>query len=330
MNAYIIPLSEEFRINLADYMHRRFPTYTDAFIKYDINEAIEGNVKQQTSIIVIDDNRNIVGCHLCFNTKAWIHGKEETVMWGHDTYLDEEYRKFIGMDFVLEIMTIRNGFGIGLTEINTKIHKLIRTIVFVDGLRKFCFINPWIIWRKALSFLRLSPTTLSLPLAIHIKKESFIQCKTPKDILIPNEGYWNKDICEVDFIRDEEFLNKRFFQNPVHHYYVYTLRGQNCYFVLRPVLFKGILALMVVDFRYDYTKPELVKYIFEAVHQVCNNKRLGAILFTTNDENVKNMFNNNKMCKSYPVAFVGGKKNITSKESIIFLTAADSDDEFHK
>ena len=42
------------------------------------------------------------------------------------------------------------------------------------------------------------------------------------------------------------------------------------------------------------------------------------------------LFDNNKLCRSYPVAFVGGKKNITSKDSIVYLTAADSDDEYHK
>ena len=87
---------------------------------------------------------------------------------------------------------------------------------------------------------------------------------------------------------------------------------------------------MVVDFRYDNSKPTQIELIFKAAQKVCNQKRLGAILFTTSDKNVKSLFDNNKLCRSYPVAFVGGKKNITSKDSIVYLTAADSDDEFHK
>ena len=330
MTAHIIPLTEAFRTPLTNYMYRRFPTYDKKYIDFDINEAIIGNFKQQTSIIVINENKKIVGCHLCFRTKAWIHGKENDVIWGHDTYLDEKYRKFIGMDFVLEIMSIRNGFGIGLTDINTKIHKLIRTIVFVDGLRKFCILSPWFLWRKTIYFFKVTQRTFSFPSFIHIQKDTFIQCHSPKDIAIPNEGYWNKDICEVDFIRDEEFLNKRFFKNPVHQYYIYTLNDESCYFVLRPVLFKGVYALMVVDFRYDNSKPTQIELIFKAAQKVCNQKRFGAILFTTSDKNVKSLFDSNKLCRSYPVSFVGGKKNITSKDSIVYLTAADSDDEYHK
>ena len=330
MSARIIPLSEEFRILLAEYMRKIYPSYTKEYIDYNINEGILGNQERNTSLIVVDDNMRIVGCHLSFCTKAWIHDKEVIAIWGHDTYLDSEYRREIGMDFVLEIAAYKYGFGLGLTDINTKIQKLIRTNIFVDGVRKYCVLSPWIIWRKIQSFLNISTTAPLLPSAIHIANKVFIKCQSPKDILIPNKGYWYKDICEVDFIRDEEFLNIRFFQNPVHQYYTYTLNNESCYFVLRPILFKGGNALMIADFRYNISKPEQIGLIFKAAQKVCKQKRLGAILFTTSDTNVKSLFDNNKLCKSYPVAFVGGKKNISSKDSLVYLTAADSDDEFHK
>lgn len=330
MNSKIIPLSEEYRAPLTIYMRIIFPSYSLEYIAFDIDEAIKGNQERATSFIVINDNKKIVGCHLSFNTKAWIHGKEVSAIWGHDTFLDSEYRREAGMDLILEISAYKYGFGMGLTEINYKIQKLIRSNIFVDGVRKYCVLSSWVLWRKALYYLRITPKVPILPSLIHIEDKTFIQCHTPKDIAIPNGGYWNKDICEVDFIRDEAFLNKRFFQNPVHHYYVYTLKDECCYFVLRPVIFKGIFVLMVVDFRYDYRKPYLIHWIFKAARQVCNKKRLGAILFTTSDDNVKTLFKKDKKSKSYPVAFVGGKKYITSNDSLIFLTAADSDDEYHK
>ena len=330
MSARIIPITEEFRSSLAEYMHIIYPLYSQKYINFDINEAIAGNHEQNTSFIVINDKNDIVGCHLSFSTKAWIHGKEITAIWGHDTYLDSEYRRELGMDLILEIAAYKYGFGVGLTEINYKIQKLIRSNIFVDGVRKYCLLSPWIIWRKIIHFIRVASSTPTMPISIRVDNVTFTRCHTPKDINIPNDGYWNRDICEVDFIRDENFLNKRFFLNPVHRYDVYTLKGEKCYFVLRPVLFKDVYALMVVDFRYDYTKPELIHTIFKAAQKVCNQKRLGAILFTTSNKIVKSLFDNNKLCRSYPVAFVGGKKNISSKDSLVYLTAADSDDEFHK
>lgn len=329
MSARIIPISEEFKSSLAEYMHKTFPLYSQQYIDYNINEAIVGNQEQATSFIAINDNNNIVGCHLSFSTKAWIHGKGIIAIWGHDTYLDSEYRRELGMDLILDISAYKYGFGLGLTDINMKIQKLIRSNIFVEGVRKYCLLSPWIIWRKISRFIRVTPSIPTMPSTIRVDNVAFVQCYTPKDIIIPNDGYWNKEISEVDFIRDEDFLNKRFFLNPVHKYNVYTIKGEKCYFVLRPVVFKDVYALMVVDFRYDNTKPELAYKIFKAILKVCNKKRLGAILLTTNDNNIKPFLNKKKLCRSYPIAFVGGKKIISSKDSLVYITAADSDEEFH-
>ena len=75
--AKIIPMSEEYRDKLIEYMHKKYPTFTDAYIQYDVNEAIGTPETGTKSIIVVNDNDEIVGCHLCFITKAWIKGKEE-------------------------------------------------------------------------------------------------------------------------------------------------------------------------------------------------------------------------------------------------------------
>ena len=330
MSARIIPLSEEFRISLAEYMRKIYPSFTNDYIDYNINEGIFGNQERNTSFIVVDDNMKIVGCHLSFSTKAWIHGKEVPVVWGHDTYLDTEYRRENGMDLVLEIAAIKNGFGLGLSDINVKIQKLIRSVVFVDGTRKYCILSPWIIWRKCQSFFKISHNLPALPIRINIGNNTIVQCKTPDDISIPNIGYWNKDICEVDFIRDKDFLNKRFFQNPVHTYYVYTIKGKSCYFVLRPILYRGLSSLMLADFRYQHTWPLFVHVMYKAVMKLCNMYKFAAIIFTTNDHHLKKLIKGFIICKSYPVAFVGGKENLTSKDPFVLLNAADSDDEFHK
>lgn len=331
MSVQIIPLSEEYRFLLADYMCKIYPSFTNDYIEYNINEGIVGNKDRTSSIIVLDDNKNIVGCHLSFSTKAWIHGKEVPVVWGHDTYLDSEYRREIGLDFMLEIAAIKNGFGLGLSDINVKIQKKMRAAMLIEGVRKYCIISPWIIWRKCQSFFSVSQKPSILPDVISIGNNTIVQCKTPEDISIPHNGYWNKDLCEVDFIRDKDFLNKRFFQNPVHTYYVYTIKGEDCYFVIRPILFRGINALMLVDFRYEHTWSLFVHVMYKVIIKLCNMYKFGAVLFITNDYHLKSLLKKNIIYyKSYPVAFVGGKENLTSKDSFVLLNAADSDDEFHK
>lgn len=331
MSAQIIPLSDEYRFSLAEYMRKIYPSFTKDYIDYNINEGILGNQEGNSSFIVIDDNKKIVGCHLSFCTKAWIHGKEVPVVWGHDTYLDSEYRRDIGLDFMLEISTIRNGFGLGLSDINVKIQKKMRAAMLIEGVRKYCIINSWIIWRKFQSFFKFSPTLPVLPNRINVGNNTIVKCNTPEDISIPNKGYWNKDICEVDFVRDKDFLNKRFFQNPVHTYSVYTIKGESCYFVLRPILFRGVPSLMLADFRYEQTWSLFVHVMYKAIIKLCNIYKLGAIFFITNDHYLKDLLEKSFVYyKSYPVAFVGGKKYLTSKDSFVLLSAADSDDEFHK
>ena len=45
MSARIIPLSEEFRIPLAEYMRKTYPSFTKDYIDYNVNEGIFGNQK---------------------------------------------------------------------------------------------------------------------------------------------------------------------------------------------------------------------------------------------------------------------------------------------
>lgn len=328
--AKIIPMSEEYRDKLIEYMHKKYPTFTDAYIQYDVNEAIGTPETGTKSIIVVNDNDEIVGCHLCFITKAWIKGKEELVIWGHNTFLDEEYRRTMGLDFVIEINSFKNGFGYSLTDVNAKIQKKIKGIAFVSGLRLYSIPKYSLCWCFAHKIIGKVPRVPSeLPHNLLLKNESFYLCNSANDIIIPNNGYWNKDICEVDFVRDKDFLNKRFFNNPVNKYFVYTNQEKKCYFVVRPILQDGFLSVQMVDCRYMPHQQEIAKNIFSAIEKISMTIHAGKIFVTTSDTFIKAILEKKKLCKSWPIAFVGGKCNVSSKDSYIIVNAADSDGEYH-
>ena len=82
MKASIIPMSESYRDKLEAYMHQIFPTYSTAFIKYDVKEAVGTNAKESKSVIAINEENEIVGCQIYFNTKAWIKGEVKDAFWG--------------------------------------------------------------------------------------------------------------------------------------------------------------------------------------------------------------------------------------------------------
>lgn len=331
MKAKIIHPTEQYRNKLISYMHQIHPTYTDAFIQYDVDEAIGNKDFETKSLIVVNESDEIVGCHFYFNTKAWINGEERNALWGHNTYLNKEYRRIVGLDMMLEMATIKNGFGYGLTDINYKIQKLIKGNIFINGLRKYHKANIWFAWGMLLRSLRTKiQIPKSLPSYINYGKEKFTLCQNVNEIYVPNGGFWYKDICEIDFIRDQEFLNKRFFYNPVNKYYIYTNQNRNCYFAIRPILHQGIMSIQVADVRYLHTQPEHAKTIFRTIEKICSRLHAGSLLFTTSDRVIKTLYDKDRLCKSYPVAFICSKKNVSSTNANIIINAADSDDEYYQ
>ncbi len=331
MGTRIIHMSESYREQLICYMHKIYPTFSDTYIQYDVNEAIGNNNEESNSLLVLNKNNEIVGCHLNFNTKAWIYGKEEDVSWGHNTFLDKDYRKEIGLDFVLEIARIKNGFGHGLTKINTKIQHKLKYAVFISGVRKFCILNIWAVVGIIKKLLHIKCKDCKyLPATIKIQEDLFSLCKSVDDISIPNNGYWNKDYSDVDFIRDKFFLNNRFFNNPVHKYYIYTNKNNDCYFVVRPIVYKGFRAVVMADFRYMPNNEKVVMQIFKAAEKLCMELHAGAMLFTTNNETIKKIYENKLLCRHYPDIVTTGKQNARTDDARVIINAADSDEEFHK
>ena len=326
----IISLSEQYRGLLTDYMHKIYPVFSDAFIAYDVNEAIGDNHYESNSLLVLNDDNQIVGCHLNFNTKAWIYGKEEMISWGHNTYLNEEYRKEIGLDFVLEIARMKNGFGHGLSKKNMKIQHKLKYSTFITGIYKFRILNYWAIEGVVKRTLKIRDNlNINFPKEIGLNKEMFAVCHNASELSIPNNGYWNKGYSDIDFIRDEDFLNKRFFKNPVHKYYIYTNRNKDCYFVVRPILFRGIRAIILVDFRYLPENTNVAKQIFKATEKLCSKVHAGVMVFTTSNITIKNIYEKRMLCKYYSDIVTTGKHFAKSSDTYAVVTAADSDGEFY-
>lgn len=330
MGTRIIHLSEEYRSLLINYMHKTYPAFSDAFIQFDVNEAIGVNHNESNSLLVLNKDNQVVGCHLVFNTKAWINGKEESVAWGHNTYLDKEYRKEVGLDFVLEIARIKNGFGHGLTKRNIKIQHKLKYSTFLIGIRKFRVLNFWVVGGVLKKILKMRDNSnIGLPSTINIKNETFHICEKVSELSIPNDGYWNKGYSDIDFIRDEEFLDMRFFKNPVHKYFVYSNSNHNCYFVVRPILFRGIRAIVLVDFRFLPENTDVVKQIFQATERLCIKIHAGILLFTTSNKIIIDIYTKKKLCRHYPDTVNTGKHLAKTNDTYAIITAADSDEEFY-
>lgn len=317
-NSKIIDYTDEWRDSLQSYMRKTFPSYSDKYIEYCVDHS-SGPVP--TKIVVNSDNV-IVGCQQYYCTRAYMKGEEMETQWGHDTFLDEEYRKEVGTEFTLMRRDIP-AFGIGLTEINRKLSKLLKR-VFIKGVFLYYSITPYIIVSLIQKVIHIR-VNIKTPQFIKIKGCVFNKITDASEIDIPNGGYWYKGYNELDFIRDSDFLESRFFKCQVHEYYVYS--SGNSYFVVRLSSYRGIPTLMLSDFRYNPADFESLGILMRAVHKFARKSHIGVIRFVCGDRNVEKFYRW-KLHHKTPLDFTSSYK--ISPDTTFVICGGDSDAEISK
>lgn len=312
--------SDEYSCRLEQYMHKIAPTFSDEYIRYIVS-CTSYKEDEIPSFIVIDENDQIVGCNLFYQTTALINGEEVKTAWGHDTYLNEELRHDLGLDFTLQIFSIPH-FGIGLSDINRKLQHKMKT-TFWYNLYNYCFPTACL----PISLI-VKPRMVKNKDKITINDRIFRRVDGPAEIAILNNGFWYKHTKDIDFIRDNEFFERRFFNNSTYTYYVYQLEGCYCYFIVRYVVFKGVPTLYVVDYRYDPEHPEQMSLILRAATKLANQSCLGMVLFMSNDSFVANLMDKKLLKLKKTTDYVAMRSLKVNDKMTSFVTAADSDVDF--
>lgn len=328
-NCKIIEYTPEYKEQFFAYLHKTFPSYSPEYLEYSIEHSLKRNPSELSAMLILNEKGEIVGCHQYYNSRALIKGNEETINWGFNTYIDEKYRKDIGLEFIMTLYA-KKGFGIGLSEINREIHKKIKT-TFFDGLYNYCQITPRIIYDIFYRVLPLKTKSLDSINNVKTKQFTFNRVTKSNDMRIPNNGFWYKDHIDVDFVRDSDFLNRRFFANNVFEYQVFQIADEKafpCYFVIRTFKFKSYRALYLVDFRYEYGNINQLDSIFKALNIICKKIKCGVLFWTSNDPLVARKFANKKNVFKRYDDLLATRKYHLNKDNSIIVTAADSDVDF--
>lgn len=275
----IISYTVLWREKLHVYLRKVYPSYSNEYIDYCIDHSSD----RLPSLIVINEENDIVGCHLYYCTKAMVCGEVIETQWGHDTFLDKPYRASMGLDLMLATHS-NKGFGVGLTDVNEKIQKLLKD-VFFKGVFNY-YLLTWKVILIPVQLLFKWKPVIKTPEKVRVGKYIFRRVKDANAINIPNDGFWNKDILDIDFIRDSSFINDRFLNNKVHKYYLYTLDidKDTCYFVVRQTYYRGIPAIALSDYR--YTNYRMLNYIMRAVIHIGYISNLGVVVFLSGDDNM--------------------------------------------
>lgn len=324
----IINYEERYSSELKKYIKKVHSELSEEYISFCVDNLIRND--NSPSLLVIDCDEKIVGCHLFFFSEMMKRGQINEVLWGHETYLNKECRKYIGLDFVLKIKKYK-GAGIGLSEINTKIQNKLHGN-FLEGLYQYIipsfYIFKTVFWR----IFKIKPSiSLSAPDVIDVRDGNFILVQKPEDFQDYNNGYWCNGHIDADFKRDRDYISYRFFNN-VKNYYVYQLKTKqnmaNCYFVVRPIIYKGFQMLSVVDYRYRMGE-ENFRTILKAAEKIALRNKIGALYLMSSDP----FLQNNKRIKyttvKWSTQIIASPSKINKKESYL-VTSAEADVDFQK
>lgn len=268
--------------------------------------------------IVLFKNK-IVGCNLYISTKACINGSTRTIKWSHSTYLSPEHRRHVGIDMLFESVTRKDIWGFGLTKINNKIHRLSGSIFCKPSQAYICDLTPDKISRKN----RKS----KFPKEFICNGRKFKRCMFSTDHKMPNSGIWNGDCLNVDFIRDCDFMQKRFYGSNRSYWIYKVVRNtevDELYFVVKEIYSRDKLILFLVDYRFKFNETDSFKAILNALNYLVRNNEYDAIFVTTT-------FNAEDILSEYGYCKYGDSSSIVTNspeaynDMQLMVTPADSD-----
>lgn len=276
---------------LLAFSKKIWPEKPEEYLKYrllQIPEQIEDN---KINLLVLNDDGKIVGCTLYFPTRARIYGKEEKIFWGHDMYVEENYRGAAGLLLIIEMCNIKTAFGFGTTDINFKIQKELGT-KFIGVARQYVILNicSLKLLLIKLRLIKISPShRYCFPDKLKVGKYIFNKISDVKDLNIPDKGYWCDSSIDIEFIRDKHFLKNRFFENFAKYQFYCLMKANSsepdeCYFVIRPSVQGGFPVLSIVDFRFNLKKREQYKLILKAASMLGRLNRLPLVTIRTSYE----------------------------------------------
>jgi hypothetical protein len=308
----VVNYEPDYYDELLAFSMKTWPDKSEEYLKYRLHQFPEQIEDNRENLLVLNDEGRIIGCTLYFPTRAKIKGEEVKIVWGHDMFVEEEYRGAAGLLLIAEMCNKKTAFGFGTTEINFKIQKELGTR-FIGVAHHYLIFNFWsykLIFQKSLRMRkRIKICEFDFPDKIQAGKYQFEKVKTVEALNIPCNGYWADPNLDIDFVRDEHFLRNRFFDN-----------------FIRPAIENGVLVLSVVDFRFNFKKFDQYESIMKAVAMLGRRHRFPLVSIRTSIKY--------KRFNLYPLLYrTRSEEHIVTNYPIdtpanIFITNADSDSDY--
>ena len=243
-------VTEQDHNELVEFNQKTFPRRNaiEESLQHRFSKNPFYNREEEKSLLAIE-HETIIGQLLMMPSSFKYRDALHTAYWGMDYIVTSDQRGgAAGMLLCKKALKEKYHFGIGLSKLSLPICLAFNEQI-VGAMNKYIKIH------RPLTFLDIFNKKSSIhqntfPQYIKIGRYRFERIFNP-DKIENNNGYWNTDE-KLEFSRNQDFLNWRFFQEP-QKYCVYHLEDSetpySSYFVVRQKFWKKRKCLLLVDYR---------------------------------------------------------------------------------
>lgn len=290
------------------------------------------------TLIAIDEKGDIAGQLLVMPSEFTFEGKTYNAFVGMDYFVNKQARNSLaGVILANKYKNLKFNFGIGLTDESLAILNAFN--VKAQGfMEKYIKINHlFSIFKFLFTSKQKNAKSFIFPDSINVKNVQFKRVQSPKEILATN-NYWNYNI--VEFTRNIEFITWRFFYYP-NKYFVYKCASStnqhevtSSYFVVRPIIWKNVNCLLLVDYRFNVKDEEMIGSMLKATIKLSRRLKMAATITGCSLPVFKKQLSRNmffRFGRSMEIVTNFNVQDIVNNGSKnkILVTFADSDGDFY-
>lgn len=292
------------------------------------NPFLEGK-GNSPALIALNRGGAIIG-QFMLNDQEWHYkGLKNRGVFGYDFFVAENYRKS-GIGALLLLKAVRGQkvfFGVGLTPAAEKLYRAAK-ISKIGELKKFLWVNrPFASAAHVLGHLFRFQMNAEDPSGSWSFPEiagagGLVFRLTRVSPTGKYDAYYDSEI--IEFSRSEEFLRWRFFDSGMNYkFYLCADYYKPLFFVVRPLLRKGLKLLSLLDYKFPLKDENAWKLVLDTAKSIARKMGFDGLVSGGSCEFINRTFvREGFLPVGTPAPIVSTSRNSGAG---IYLTLADAD-----
>ncbi len=283
------------------------------------------------SLVVLNTDNNIIGQALMMPSKLGYEGQVYPVVWGMDFFVDKSFRGLAGTLLIKKAIEVGNHFGVGLSNTALQVHLYFGEYIAGYLNRYFRLTSLRGLLNTPFNRKPGKIRSYKFPEELKIRGGKFIRVHNPAEIA-SEEGNWNSELAE--FIRNEEFINWRFFSDK-NKYYVYKYSSNKgmddmkpVYFAVHPIVYRRLNCLLLTDYRFSCQRKDMFIKILNAAAKLAHMNKIATTFTGCSLPQLDRTLRKNFYLRlGRKMVIITNFQNL--KKDSILVTFADSDIDFY-